>query len=572
MSGAVSPGAGGYVDMWGDAGAPGRSIFCGWVGQPWKAALTSGSLRLECKAASGIVQASATACAFVRADIAAIGFGIILVCDAPASALAGLEFIDMNGISPPCRLRLGPGSQRLEAHAVRETIRPLILRASPPDHRSIALASVDVAEDGYRGLSGAALAVSSVLDAAGTLVLGSVTSGGGSVAGAAIVAGTRRVPIDPAHILCSAPQQAPGGSRFRLVLRAPGAMPETGPRWLEITFDDGSAGRTALPAVLPASRDALLQVLAAIDPETEIDRQFDMVIGPPIAALQAAQAALPVHMTEASFGALPAKPAASLVIPLHRRIDFLEVQLALFSGQACMAGADIVYVVDDPERQAEARTLATSAFARFGVPFRLLQPSRNLGFARASNAGLKAARGALVCFMNSDVFPDTPDWLTRLGTHLAQDGSLGLVAPMLLFADGSVQHRGMELHPLARFGGWRFPRHTGKGLRPEGAGLARVAAVTGACMVMRRALAEKLGGFDESFVIGDFEDSDLCLRAARAGFGAAVDRDVRALHLERQSQGAEAPWRMGATLYNAWVHERRWFPREMPAVARGRRR
>jgi GT2 family glycosyltransferase len=256
---------------------------------------------------------------------------------------------------------------------------------------------------------------------------------------------------------------------------------------------------------------------------------------------------------------------------VYGRIDFLEVQLALFSGQACMAGAEVIFVVDDPGRQADARALAISAWARFGVPFRLLQPSRNLGFAAASNAGLRAARAPIVCFMNSDVFPDTPEWLSRLSGHLAKDGSLGLVAPMLLFPDGSVQHRGMELMPMPQFGGWRFPRHTGKGLRPDGQGLVRVEAVTGACILMRRALAEKLQGFDEAFVIGDFEDSDLCLRAARAGFAAAVDMDVRMLHLERQSQGAEASWRMGATLYNAWLHQRRWFGTPAQPTTRRRR-
>ena len=60
-------------------------------------------------------------------------------------------------------------------------------------------------------------------------------------------------------------------------------------------------------------------------------------------------------------------------------------------------------------------------------------------------------------------------------------------------------------------------------------------------------------------MIGDFEDADLCARIVQTGLRCAVDRDVAVLHLERKSQQAEAPWRAGATLYNAWLHERRWF-------------
>jgi GT2 family glycosyltransferase len=78
-------------------------------------------------------------------------------------------------------------------------------------------------------------------------------------------------------------------------------------------------------------------------------------------------------------------------------------------------------------------------------------------------------------------------------------------------------------------------------------------------MVMRRALALDLGGFDESYIIGDFEDSDLCLKLRERGLACAVDMHAQLYHLERQSQaGTENRWRMNLTVYNAWVHERRW--------------
>ena len=78
-------------------------------------------------------------------------------------------------------------------------------------------------------------------------------------------------------------------------------------------------------------------------------------------------------------------------------------------------------------------------------------------------------------------------------------------------------------------------------------------------MLMRRTLALELGGFDEAYVIGDFEDSDLCLRLHAMGLDCAVDPSIRLYHLERKSQATSAqPWRMNLTLYNAWVHERRW--------------
>ena len=81
-------------------------------------------------------------------------------------------------------------------------------------------------------------------------------------------------------------------------------------------------------------------------------------------------------------------------------------------------------------------------------------------------------------------------------------------------------------------------------------------------MVMKRTLLEKLGAFDEVFMIGDFEDSDLCLKIRDAGLRCAVDLDVQLYHLERKSQLSPGlNWRMNTTLYNAWQHQNRWGAR-----------
>jgi GT2 family glycosyltransferase len=73
-------------------------------------------------------------------------------------------------------------------------------------------------------------------------------------------------------------------------------------------------------------------------------------------------------------------------------------------------------------------------------------------------------------------------------------------------------------------------------------------------------LYRELGGLSEDYIIGDFEDSDLCLRAAAAGRRNYVALDVELYHLERQSQAriGDAQWRNNLTLYNCWLHDQRW--------------
>jgi GT2 family glycosyltransferase len=123
----------------------------------------------------------------------------------------------------------------------------------------------------------------------------------------------------------------------------------------------------------------------------------------------------------------------------------------------------------------------------------------------------------------------------------------------------------MVFERLAEFGGWHFGQHIGKAQQHKrsaafgGGALQRCISLTGACMVMARALAERVGGFDEVYAVGDFEDSDLCLKVQTLGLACAVDPEVQLYHLERQSQAdGSNHWRQNLTVYNAWQHERRW--------------
>src|SRR4029079_13306203 len=116
----------------------------------------------------------------------------------------------------------------------------------------------------------------------------------------------------------------------------------------------------------------------------------------------------------------------------------------------------------------------------------------------------------------------------------------------------------MVYERLPEFSNWHFPIHPGKGWRRAvESGLVECPAITAACLMMRTAVARDVGGFDDAYVIGDFEDSDLCLKLGSRGLACAVDRDVHLYHLERQSQGPSARrWRMNLTLYNAWGQQR----------------
>ncbi len=354
--------------------------------------------------------------------------------------------------------------------------------------------------------------------------------------------------------------------RCGFVAYAPGACgPDAAGRQLhvEVELKSGEVGYKGIPAPKLNGNPALRRVLESVGlARDEIAPAFDRVLGPPLAAINRARLARPRPHAVLDFGTPNLEPACSVIVPLYGRMDFVLYQLALMSAHD-MAPHELVYVLDEPARKQELLDLAHSAHRRFGVPFRVVALEENLGYGPANNVGLSHARGEFICFLNSDVMPEEPRWPDLMLEDLRADATLGVVGARLLFEDGTVQHDGMAFERLPQFADWPFPMHPGKGRLPrsDAAALADAEAVTGACMVMRADLARELGGFDEDYAIGDFEDTDLCLRIRRKGLRCAVDRRARLFHLERQSQVTpDKMWRFYVTLLNAWTHTRRWFP------------
>ena len=387
---------------------------------------------------------------------------------------------------------------------------------------------------------------------AGLLLQGWLADPGSAIARIALRREDAEWPISPDAWLDTPDFDADGGRGF--VAFAPGA-PRAGSS-VEATLHSGEVARFPLPAGLSSLR-AMLAAAGPL-PDGAVGRAFDQVLGPPLLALHRETLARPMTVEERRFGTQPSAPRASVIIPLHGRLDMLDVQMALFS--ACRMEADeVVFVLDDPPLRAAALAAAQSAWERFAVPLRLILPARSRGFGPACNLGLHRSGGRSVVFLNADAFPQGTDWLDRLVAALAEP-MVGAAGARLLYPDGSLQHGGMRIEAAPC--GWRFPEHPDKGLRPPEAGTAPrdVEALTGACLALRRDVAERFGGFSEDYVIGDFEDADLCARLRAEGLRCVMEDRATLVHLERQSQGRadEVAWRWNLTLLNAWIYNRRF--------------
>jgi hypothetical protein len=83
-----------------------------------------------------------------------------------------------------------------------------------------------------------------------------------------------------------------------------------------------------------------------------------------------------------------------------------------------------------------------------------------------------------------------------------------------------------------------------------------VPAVTGAFMSLDRAWYEALGGFNETYVFGHYEDADLCLKSIQRGTVPWI-HDIRLWHLEGQGSHRLSVHE-GGSLVNRWLFTRTW--------------
>jgi GT2 family glycosyltransferase len=263
------------------------------------------------------------------------------------------------------------------------------------------------------------------------------------------------------------------------------------------------------------------------------------------------------------FGTAPGSPEVSIVTPLYGRIDLVEHQIAQLADDPATATAELLFVLDSPELTEDFERTAFHLSRLYQLPIRGVVAPRHLGYAGATNLGTVHARGRLLLLLHSDIFPDRPGWIGTLASFYRGERRIGAVGPKLLYEDRSLQHAGVTFSRDLEPDGLWSSIHRLKGLprhHPEASEARTVPAVSGACLMISRQLFEDLGGLRDSYVAGDLEDVDLCLRCLARERESWYLPAAELFHLEGQSRQPGSGWRRSpeAALYNRWLLSRRW--------------
>ncbi|HTW83805.1 MAG TPA: glycosyltransferase family 2 protein [Candidatus Sulfotelmatobacter sp.] len=259
---------------------------------------------------------------------------------------------------------------------------------------------------------------------------------------------------------------------------------------------------------------------------------------------------------------LRTKDRVSIIIPTRDHGDDVDRCLRSIFERSTYPDIEVV-LLDNGSTDEESLRVFGAWLEREPERVKLVRHDVPFNFSEINNYAATQASGTYLLFLNNDTEVITRDWLEAM-VEQAQRPSIGAVGAKLLYEDGTVQHGGV----IIGLGG--VAGHSHKYFPGDAPGyfatlqtVNNFSAVTAACLMIRRAVFEEVGGFDEELAIA-FNDVDFCLRVRAAGYFNVYLPHVELFHYESKSRGHEdTPEKMARFLREQLVMHERWRTAEV---------
>lgn len=227
-------------------------------------------------------------------------------------------------------------------------------------------------------------------------------------------------------------------------------------------------------------------------------------------------------------------PKVSIVIPNKDCTDYLQNCLESIYAKTKAIDFEIIVVENNSDQPMTFQYYESIAGA---LPHcKVVYYEGDFNFSAICNFGARYAVGDYLLFLNNDTKVVVENWLELMLGALQQRTDVGVVGAKLLYPNDAIQHVGVilprsepkhsdDLLPCdsnGYFGFVKFPRN--------------VSAVTGACMLVSKALFDSLDGFDEQLAVS-YNDVDFCLRVREKGLLVVVEPRSVLYHFESVSRG-----------------------------------
>jgi len=237
---------------------------------------------------------------------------------------------------------------------------------------------------------------------------------------------------------------------------------------------------------------------------------------------------------------LKSRPLVSIVIPFKDKPELITTCIESIIEKTTYSNFEIIGISNNSE---EAETFKEMkrlealderiSFYEFNVPF---------NYSRINNhAVTQYAKGEQILFLNNDIEVITPTWIEEMLMYSQQENA-GAVGAKLYFPNDTIQHAGLIMTPktihsvILIYQG--YPKdHYGYISRLQC--VNNYAAVTAACLMIKRSAFDEIGGFDEEEQSIAYNDVDLCLKLYEHGYRNIWTPYCELYHHESVSRGYE---------------------------------
>lgn len=254
-------------------------------------------------------------------------------------------------------------------------------------------------------------------------------------------------------------------------------------------------------------------------------------------------------------------------------LNWRTAEMTLRAAEAALVALNDVsgalVIVDNDSQDGSFEVLCAAVVARGWdrgpQQVRVLQSGRNGGFGAGNNVGIRAGlpdggRPDYVYVLNSDAFP-APDAIKALLGYLEANPTTGFAGSHIHSLEGEAHHTAFrfpsiagEFEQAARFGPISCLLRNAIVAPPLPSQSQAVDWLAGASLMMRQAVLDQVGLFDERFFLY-FEETELCLRAAQAGWPTAYVVESRVAHIGSASTGMKT-W---ARIPRFWLDSRLYY-------------